>query len=489
MQSDAVEPFPDNWAYLKAELTWLDRVLSLAIARQRQDTKDIDRVARSRADRATSHWWKGLVTLEGETAYDSPAENPRRRVATAKASYQQQLEAKIQVNQQRGIPLGLPLLCSRLQLSVAEKNLVLMALAPEISRRYGRLYNYLQESEQSGAAGLPTVELILRLLCRTDAEWRSLRQRLTDQSALLRYGLLELQPAQTKPLLTRLVKLSDPLVNYLLAEQPHAIALEALLQPASSPPVLSVCPASSRNLWFDLVLPTAVVTELQHLCHRVQFAHQVDENWGFQPSETAPVTGSIALLSGVSGTGKMLAARAIAQTLQLPLFYADLALLNAAELSQLLQAIVVQSPTLLLLKAAQQCFGRNTPLSNAAIHQFLASRQQQGLTLLSVQRQQSVMLQWRRQLTAIVEFPLPDQASRLTLWQQAFPPSVPLDPAIDWVWLAHQFALSGSEISAIARDAAIDAAALAATVSMLHIIHASERMRAKRKKEGLKAKG
>ncbi|MBC7973206.1 MAG: hypothetical protein H7Z11_24290, partial [Verrucomicrobia bacterium] len=235
MPSDSIEPFADNWAYLRAELGWLDRVLSVAIARQRQETKVVDRIARSRGDRVTSHWWKGLVTLEGETSYDSPAENSRRRLSPTKGSYQQQLEAKIQVSQQRGISLGLPLLCDRLKLSVPEKNLVLMALAPEISRRYARLYNYLQETEHPDATGLPTVDLMLRLLCRTDAEWRSLRSALTSDSTLIQYHLLELRSSQTAPLLSRLVKLPDPLVNYLLADRPASDTLETLLHPVSSP--------------------------------------------------------------------------------------------------------------------------------------------------------------------------------------------------------------------------------------------------------------
>ncbi|NJL58090.1 hypothetical protein HC928_25475 [bacterium] len=33
------ERFADNWAYLKTELQWLDRVLMLAVARQRQERR------------------------------------------------------------------------------------------------------------------------------------------------------------------------------------------------------------------------------------------------------------------------------------------------------------------------------------------------------------------------------------------------------------------------------------------------------------------
>lgn len=492
MPSDSIEPFADNWAYLRAELGWLDRILSIAIARQRQETKVIDRVARSRSDRVTSHWWKGLVTLEGETAYDSPAEHSRRRSPAAKASYQQQLETKIQASQQQGILLGLPLLCDRLQLSVPEKNVVLMALAPEISRRYARLYNYLQETEQSDATGLPTVDLLLRLLCRTDAEWRSLRSSLTRDSVLIRHHLLELRSSQTAPLLTHLVKLPDPLVNYLLADRPARdrldtllnytpdTSLPVLLSPLSSPP--SLLPSPAQPLWSTLLLPPSLLTDLHHLCHRVQFAQQVDDDWGFTSDASTSTAGTIALLVGAPGTGKTLAARAIAQTLQTPLTCVDLAQVPLGEVPQLIQEITVQSPTVLLLKAAHVWFSQTAELSPTVVHQFLALRHRHsGITLLSVQHKQRIAAHWRRQITPLLELPLPDQATRLKLWQQALPTQVPLDANIDWDRLARQFVLTGGAITTIAREAAIDAAAANSNVTMHHLLQACERVKGTRK--------
>ncbi|PSB28487.1 AAA family ATPase [Stenomitos frigidus] len=503
MQSDSIEPFSDNWAYLKAELLWLDRLLGMAIARQRHDTKVVDRAARSRVDRVTSHWWKGLVTLEGETAYDSPAERPGGRSTPAKGSYQQQLEAKIKVSQRRGVLLGVPSLCSRLQLSVPEKNLVLMALAPEISRRYARLYNYLQETEHPGATGLPTVDLILRMLCRTDVEWRSLRRCMTGDSALLQYQLLELRSSQADPLLSRLVRLSDPLVNYLLADQPDSNALEALLHPlptaaptfliSSSSPLPtphSPLPTLHRNLWSKLILPPPLLVDLEHLCHRVQFAQQVDEDWGFAAVNGTLQTvkpGSIALLCGASGTGKTMAAQAIAQRLQTPLCCIDLAQLQQDDIPHLLQEIAIQAPTVLLLKAAQSCFGRTSLLADALLHQFLQVRQQhRGLTLLSVHQKHHVTAQWRRQINPFLDFPLPDRDSRFKLWQQAFPEDVPLDATIEWEWLADQFVLSGGDIQTITRDAAIQAAALETNVTTEHLIQACERAKGRQGRQGKK---
>lgn len=487
MQTDTVEPFLDNWTYLRAELNWLDRVLGLAVARQRKETKEVDRLSRSRADKATSHWWKGLITVGAEASYDSPADKPSAR--SPKGSYQQQLEAKIRVSEEQGICLGLPSLKHQLQLTSFEKNLVLMALAPEISRRYGRIYNYLQETELPGASGLPTVDLILRILCRNDAEWRVARQSLTSQSILVQRHLLEVRSLQPESFLTRQVKLIDSLVNYLLAEKPSPTELKSLLQDGGltapvSLPLLFPIPLRSRP-WSDLVLPESLLTMLQQLCHRVQFAPQVDQAWGFQQRDGSQSTalGTVGLCIGASGTGKTSAAQAIAHTLAAPLFVVDLALLEPMEHACLLTEIAARSPTVLLLKSANVWLGRNSLLSDEVLRQFIHQRQQnQAITLFSVTQKQSVKPKWQQVLNPILPFPLPDEASRLRLWNQAFPPEVPLDAAIDWELLAHQFRFTGGQIQTVAREAALQAAATSpeTNVRMEHLLQACRAVKGRR---------
>lgn len=448
------EPFADNWAYLKAELIWLDRLLSMTVARQRKETKDVDRFARTGADRATSHWWKGLVSLEGTAAYDSPAETPVRPAAP-KASFQQQLEAKIQVSQEQGIPLGLPMLRDRLHLSQFEKNLVLIALAPEISRRYGRLYGYLQEPEPPGwaGAGWPSVDLLLRLLCRTDRDWQQGRQHLTIAAPLVQQGLVEIVGSPL-PFLSRSVKLCDRLTDYLLAELPSLDYLETLLgttgrdqsllqvwQPAGDDPQLS---------WSNLVLPPPLLESLRHLGDPIRQSVQLDR-WGFDSA----AAGTVALLDGPPGTGKTTAARTIAQSLTLPLFWADLRSLHPTDFPALLRQIEQRSPQILLLKNAHLWLGRSSSLPPSDLHRLLDQRcQSPCLTLFSLERSQAVQPQWRQRLDRTLTFPLPDEHSRLRLWQAAFPTQVLLDTGLDWQQLARQFSLSGGEISAIARAAA-----------------------------------
>lgn len=482
MSVDRVEPFADNWTYLKAELNWLDRLLGLAVARQRQEAKEIDRVARSRLDRATSHWWKGLINLEGETAGDSPADHPRRKPNAAKGSYQQQLDAKILVTQELGIWLGLPTLCQRLQFSIVEKNVILMALAPEVNRRYAKLYNCLQETEPSG--GLPTVDLILRILCRNDAEWRSARHCLTSDSPLVKQGLIELLNAQTQPLLSRPVRLVDPLVNYLLAEQTSLATLEQQLREtgrsiAATPKQWHPIAAAPVDPWANLVLPQPLLTALKQVCDRSQFALEVDTLWGFQRSETdlstSGMPGSVVLLVGASGTGKTTAACAIAQTLHTPLVYADLAFLNPTQQRELLATLTIQAPAVLLLQSAQVWFGRSSTLTEAELRQFLHQRQTDcSITLLEVKSTQRIRPTWQQQFTLRLEFPIPDPQSRMQLWQQAFSDQAPIAAEMNWTAIAQQFRLTGGEIRAIAREAALLATAEStdAMITMHHLLQA-----------------
>jgi len=62
-------PFSDNWAYLKTELNWLDRLLMLAIARQRKEIATVEKVANTDADRVSAHWWKGIIAVS-KPGYD-----------------------------------------------------------------------------------------------------------------------------------------------------------------------------------------------------------------------------------------------------------------------------------------------------------------------------------------------------------------------------------------------------------------------------------
>lgn len=476
MVGDRTLALADNWAYLRLELSWLDRLLRLAVARQRQDVKEVEKVAKSKADQATSHWWKGLITTEKQIGNDDkhqPQPNiPGLTNPPPKNSYQQQLEARIQASYAQGIVLGLPSLRDRAALTLFEKNLVIISLAPEVNRRYGQLYGYLQGTE---AERLPTVDLVFRLLCRNDTDWRDARTRLTSNSPLIELGLVEILDDNAQTLLERRLKLNVQLVNYLLAASPDPQVLSSLVQKQNRKKLSSILEISQTpKYWSELILPAAQLSALQHLCKQWQLQSQVDVVWGMRGNESA---GVVVLLTGASGTGKTTAAQAIAHRLQKPLVTTDLALLDRSAHKQVWAEIIATSPTVLLVKSAQEWLGRNGTLTATEINQFIKARSSQHcITLLTVERRQTVKPSMVRQLDQIIEFPLPHEGARLQLWQQAFPAQVPLDPDIDWQFLARHWSLSGGEIKALARQAAFYAVAESplTSVKTSHLIRAWE---------------
>ncbi len=227
------EPFPDNWTYLKAEIGWLDRVLMRALAQQKQVGKEIDRVARSAADRATSHWWKGFITLDAAKGGSQTSYKPSTEGSVHPLG---RFGARLAASAERGIALALPLLCDRLQLGRFERDLLVLCLAPEISRRYEKLYAYLNEDDCG--CRQPTVELALRLFCRSDTEWRLARAALHAKAPLVQNKILLLHPSPSsaRSRLAQVLQLSEKAANYLLAEKDSLDTLLPKTRRRQAPP-------------------------------------------------------------------------------------------------------------------------------------------------------------------------------------------------------------------------------------------------------------
>lgn len=459
MSGSPATPFSDNWTYLKTELQWLEKLLMLAIARRRQDDKVVNRLSRNQVDKATSHWWQGLVTFDQKPAYDeAPAKQAMLKtavVSTSKPSYQQQLEARIQASYQQGILLGLPLLRDQLGLSQFEKSIVLMAIAPEINQRYAKLYQSLQAAGRTCGYELPTVDLALRLLCRNDQEWRAARMQLSSDSPLLRQGILEFCCDTEEALLNYRLKLAPDWVNYLIADPPTVAQIRGLLrdEPLPSPP--STTPSTR---WQDLVLPAELVAQV-----RSQAAVLSSEN-----SETQ--TGRILLLTGQSGSGKTAIAEALAYEHQQPLWQIDLAALSITEQQQLLQNANFQTAPVLTIDSAHLWFGRQSPQSvnyrqqqgaaiesesidSALLNRWLTQRQQTaGITILTTHFLQSIRPTWRQQFDQVVQISSPAAAARQTLWQQ-YLSDAETDANFDWSNLARKVNLTAGEIQTVAQSA------------------------------------
>jgi ATPase family associated with various cellular activities (AAA) len=449
-----VEAFANNWAYLKVELNSLERLILGAVARQKKENKEADRMLRTPADRAAQYWLQGLMHIEGNIGYDSP---PPARSAKPQ-SYNQQLDSRLAITHKMGKLLALPALCDRLQLSLFEKNLVLLGIAPEVHRRYGKLYEYLNGDDRH----LLTIDLALRLLCRSDQEWRNARVKLHEDAPLINHNLVEILDRDDRPFLQRSIKLTDELVNYLLAEETLTGDIDRLLK-TETPQVLVELPTplqvfSSRHFAGHLVLPKGLQEQLELLAYELKHGRQVEIDWGFAGWHGQAMTGLVVLCVGAAGTGKTAAAQAIAQAAGFPLMQLDLR--QDVALADVCQQLEHQPAPVLLVKHADRWLNRSEPCQDVAdLRRFLGLRHQSGcLTLLSVPRSPVLSQFWRETIDQTLPFPKPNAQQRQAIWHRVLPPQVQVDLRVNWVELASHV-LTGGEIAAIARMAAVIALA------------------------------
>jgi SpoVK/Ycf46/Vps4 family AAA+-type ATPase len=80
-----------------------------------------------------------------------------------------------------------------------------------------------------------------------------------------------------------------------------------------------------------------------------------------------------------------------------------------------------------------------------------------------------------RRLTFSVDFPFPDEASRLLIWQSIWPKETPLDADLDLKFVSAQFKLSGGSVKNIALAAAFRAAEENTRVGTVHLLKAVRR--------------
>ena len=461
-------PFADNWAYLKTELAWLDRLLMLAVSRQRKETKVVEKVATTAVDRVSSHWWKGVISVPNP-AYDDCRVPPAALKPKCKPmGYQHQLERRIKVSAQSEVVLALPSLRNYLNLTLFEKNLILMVLAPEVNRRYGRLYRFLQTGdEKSSASDLPMVDLGLRLLCRNDLERRRARARLSGPGSLIDKRILHYVAPRPSTRLSSYLQLSDEWVDYLLAEAPdQKVLFERLATPT---PVLALpAPTAATRAvkitqptasWDQLILPAPILSQLQGIGQQASASLSARslsaQELSSQSLSSQVAKGTIALLVGEHGTGKTMAAGAIATSIRQSLSTVDLSQVAPEDWLAVLNSLDASRYPMLLVKSAPIWFGRDRDLSQTHLRQWLHQRQlSPGLTLLSARYVHTVQARWRQQLDATITFPIPHKAARKMLWRQALA-GITCSDKIDWMLLAAQLKLPGGLIGAIAQDAII----------------------------------
>ena len=190
---------------------------------------------------------------------------------------------------------GLLRLAERFGLTLLDCHILLLCLAPELDRRYERLYAYLQDDVSQRR---PTVNLLMNLLGGTAEERFAVWDRLTAEMPLRRLHLLEAAPDPTAPnatFLAYVVKLDHRVLMHLLGDDTPDARLRGVVSSGVDDPLVetSAVPDAIRHL-----LPEAPIVYFQ----------------------------------GAKGTGRRDAAASLSADLGLPLVIVDLAILKEREI-------------------------------------------------------------------------------------------------------------------------------------------------------------
>jgi SpoVK/Ycf46/Vps4 family AAA+-type ATPase len=240
--------------------------------------------------------------------------------------------------------------------------------------------------------------------------------------------------------------------------------------------------------WDDIVLPPDELAQLREMCQRVAHRHRVLGEWGFD-RKLSQGKGVNALFAGPSGTGKTMAAEIIASELELDLYKIDLSGVvskyigeTEKNLHRIFRA-AEQANAILFFDEADALFGKRSEVrdshdryANIEISYLLQQMEAyDGLSILATNLRKNLDEAFVRRLAFAIQFPFPDEANRLRIWQKIWPREIPLAADVELEALARQFKLSGGNIKNIALAAAFLAANDGGAVTMAHLLHATRR--------------
>ncbi len=220
----------------------------------------------------------------------------------------------------------------------------------------------------------------------------------------------------------------------------------------------------------DVKLPTMEKTQLERLILHARQRSVVQSDFGFGERGDRGL-GLAALFHGESGTGKTLAAEAVAHALSLGLAVAELATLKSkyiGETEKNLRRVfdaAEEGGAVLFFDEADALFGKRSEVkdshdryANIEINYLLMRMETfRGVAILATNQKHALDPAFMRRLRFVVGFPFPGVAERKAIWQSVFPAHTPVGQ-LDYDRLA-RFQLSGGNIFNAAFAAAHQAAA------------------------------
>jgi hypothetical protein len=234
-----------------------------------------------------------------------------------------------------------------------------------------------------------------------------------------------------------------------------------------------------------VVLPRDRAEQLHEIVASVRLAPKVLDQWDFQ-RQLPYGRGTIALFHGQSGTGKTMAAHAIARELEVHLLRLDLSRVVSKYIGETEKNCdqvfrdATSSGAAIVIDEADALFGKRSEVKDAHDRYanievaYLLQRMEayEGLAILTTNLRQNLDAAFLRRLRFIIDFPRPDMAAREEIWRRCLPEEAhTLDDAA-FRLLARKIELTGGHVRQITLRAAFVAAASGSKIGLNHVAHA-----------------
>ena len=385
-KEEFISAYMSSWEHLADELRRLDLLLKLRVTGELHE-------ADSR--------YAGLALSEGEIAslLDGEGYNgyDESYLIDELTWLGDRINKRLEASFSKNIRLSLPYISKLLNLSRMEEHCIIICLAPELDRKYEKIFAYLQNDM---TAKNPSIDLILQLIAGTQEEKIAARSSFDPQAPLMKF-LMDIRAdlMDTRmPLITRPLKLDDWVVNFLLDF--HVLDMR-LAQVA------------------EMLLPNAVEREMvladstESIIKFVEYYRQRKEYR----------TKQIFYLFGPDGGGKRSCAAAVCRGLEVPLISVSMEKVLASEMafSETLRLLGRQA---MLGNTALCIEGFDSMLSEDGRHQLKLNMLLQmiteyvPLTFILGEFSWSPMMLDDGCTFVGIEFPVPDGSKRKDYWKK-----------------------------------------------------------------------
>lgn len=339
--------------------------------------------------------------------------------------------------------------------------------------------------EELGGNEVRSEELI-KLISRDQHDVYANRKYISDESKLVKHGLIELSENLFFRSKGSEIRVSPDIMRQIIMKSPVTDD-ERLKQILEGNEIFTIM--ESKHSLSDLILPRGLKETIHFSIN--QYQENVDRTlttWGLfngnvsvsGQSDRKFEPGLLMLFYGHPGTGKTFAAGTIAHALGKKLLVTDMSRIqskwigdsekNVRRLFSVFERIVrrVENPPVLLLNEADQFLSRRVGTINTSVDVMFNTMQ--NLFLEAFERLRGVMIAttnlidnmdtaFSRRFHLKLEFPVPSEKERQRLWKLHLPSTIPGAAKVDIIHLAKTYTLTGGQIAVVVNNAATKAAA------------------------------